>query len=466
MKGQPMRFAGMLLIIGLVMLVAGSGFAQDTTKKAPQGPAVTYEDNSLKLTKEASVRIGALLQPALTFQQDLPSASQAADANYNRRWQRQMFVRRMRLLFDGKVTPNFTFFFDLEAPNVGFVTTSNSTPKANAVAPALLDAQIGYIASQEFSVMTGLILLGITRNGLTSAAALMPVNYGSYTFTSNSGTGNALDNGTGRDVALMARGLLADNRLEYRVSLSDGRSRNGGQALYSPFRVTARLAYDVFDVTTPDLFAGIHNFYYAGSSFGKKQSLSIGGGIDMQGGFMAFGGDVFLDYPTGGGDGLTVSLGVQHIDGGSPDQSFLVPRRVPATTDSLPSGFASYFTPKQTDIFVEAGYYIADLKLQPVVKFESKAVSTTDDYQLKQQPPLTQAETDAHSAKYTYWSDLASESRIGFGLNYLPKGNNFNIKSMWEIVMPIQSDLPANGALSEFKKSYSMFTLQAQWFFF
>jgi hypothetical protein len=359
------------------------------------------------------------------------------------------------------VTPSFTFFFDFEVATVGRITSGvkNMTPSV-----ILLDAQMAYIASQEFSIMSGLMLIGPTRNGLQGAISLMPVNYGAYTFGANNGSPNGLDNFVGRDVAVMARGLFNENRLEYRLSVSDGRSRAnpGGaaplQALYSPFRTTLRLQYDFWDKQTPDLFAGIGYYYYTGTYFGKKDVLALGGGVDIQGNYSSFAADLFLDHPMGEGDGLTVSLGYQMLNGGYPDGSEVSGGI--ARTDAV-----SRLVPKQNVLFAEAGYYIKSLNLQPVAKFDSRMVTSTNPYQYGLPPAATITD-----AQYTYLQDLKSETRFGLGLNYVPRGHNFNFKGMWEMVSDTQAGLVsavnASNPYPEFKKSFMLFTLQGQWMFF
>ncbi len=446
-------------LLALAPAVGGSALAQDTLKA---GTPVTYDDGALRLSKDVSVRIGALLQPSLEIQQDLPTAAQDAQSGYERRWQHQLFVRRMRLLFGGKVTPSFTFFFDFEVPTVGRITAGvkNMTPTVN-----LLDAQMAYIACQQFAVYSGLMLIGPTRNGLQGATALMPVNYGAYTFGANNGSPNGLDNFVGRDVAVMARGLLNENRFEYRLSFSDGRSRGTGQFLYSPIRTTLRLQYDFWDKQTPDLFSGIGYYFYTGTYFGKKDVLALGGGVDLQGNYSSIAADLFLDHPMGEGDGLTVSVGFQMLNGGTPDGSELFRRPSTGVVDSARSEAISRLVPKQNVLFAEAGYFIKSLNLQPVVKFETRMVTSTDPYQWG-----LSSTAAIPGGEYTFLQDLKSETRFGLGANYVPRGHNFNVKAMWEMVSDTQAGLASAVSAAtpypEFKKSYMLFTVQGQWMFF
>ena len=456
-----MRINVVIVTVFSLLVVAGGGRAQsqDSTKAPTPTPssAVTYEDGSIRISKDAYVRFGGLLQPAVELQQDLPTATQDAGGSYSRRWQHQLFVRRMRFLFGGKVTQDFAFFFDFEAANIGRIT---SGVKAMSPTVNLLDAQLTYIATQEFSIMSGLMLVGPTRNGLQSATSLMPVNYGCNTFIANAGSPNGLDSYVGRDIAVMARGLLAENRFEYRVSLSDGRSRALPQSLYSPVRFTTRVQFDFFDKQTPDLYSGIGSYYYTGTYVGQKNVLAVGGGADIQGAYTSVAADLFLDRPFGEGNGLTVSLGYQYLNGGSPDNADLLLRASTGMMDSVRAEAIARLIPKQSIFFAEAGYYIKTLNLQPVVKYDLRAVNSTSVAQLN-------LPVNALSAQITQAQDKLSESHIGVGLNYFPRGHNFNLKAIWEFVSRTQEGIAsASNRYPEFKKGYSLFTLQGQWMFF
>ena len=167
----------------------------------------------------------------------------------------------------------------------------------------------------------------------------------------------------------------------------------------------------------------------------------------------------------GEGDGLTVSIGFQMLDGGSPDGSELLRRPSTGIVDSVIATSVSKLVPKQNVLFAEAGYYIKSLNLQPVVNFSSRMVNSTNPYQLNLSSVAT-----IPGAEYTYLQDLKSETRFGLGISYLPRGHNFNIKGMWEMVSDTQAGLASTVSASnpypEFKKSYALFTVQGQWMFF
>jgi hypothetical protein len=67
--------------------------------------------------------------------------------------------------------------------------------------------------AQEFMLDGGLILIPLCRDCNSSAAALLGLDYGMYSFVENGPTGSTF----GRDTGFQAKGYFLGNRLEYRV---------------------------------------------------------------------------------------------------------------------------------------------------------------------------------------------------------------------------------------------------------
>ena len=195
-----------------------------------------------------------------------------------------------------------------------------------------------YTFDKAFQIDAGMLLLGQSYNHLQSAATLMTVDYGPYTFVESTPFGLR----AGRDFGAEARGYLAGDHVEYRAGVFQG--QRGVNATNS-FRYTGRLAFYVFSPET--------TYFYRGTSLGKTQTLSIGGSFDQQNGnagqkgYSTYGADLFWDQPVAGGDGLTVQLDYNQWDGGT----------------FLPS------LPKQKVTLFEAGYYLHAIKLQPFFQY-------------------------------------------------------------------------------------------------
>jgi hypothetical protein len=341
-------------------------------------------------TKFPSVKTGLLGQFQASEVQEQSTAAQALDPGYHQHWQRQMYLRRMRVLVGGSVSPQTSFFFESDAVNICKV--SGGGTKANAVGMYVQDAQVQHVFAPEFSVIAGLQLVGITRNGLQSAATLMGLNYGTYQFLPT----GPLDNSVGRDVGVNFRGFLADERLEYRAGVFSGRNLN----LFSPFRGTLRVQYNFMDREK--------GFFYNGTSLGATKNVAVGGGCDVQGSYRGYALDAMADLPVNETFWLTVSGGLALYDGGGSDQD------------------STCFTgaiPRQTVTFLEAGVLLRDIGLQPYVKYESQSVHA----KVLRQVGATAATLDLQNA-------LRSNDRFGIGVNYFLTGHQASVKLLYEFV--------------------------------
>jgi hypothetical protein len=247
-----------------------------------------------------------------------------------------LFVRRMRLLFGGQVAKNVTFFIETDAPNLG-----KTLPGGKNIQPAmnLQDAYAEFKATNAFAVDAGLMYVPFSRNAIQSASTLLPIDYGSYTFTQSGPTQSF----TGRDTGFQAKGYALENHLEYRLGafqgLRDARSHNS-------FRYVGRVQYNFFDTET--------GFFYTGTYLGKKKILAVGAAFDSQLHYHAYDADVFTDYPLGPG-AITAQFDYNRFDGDV----------------TLPT------LPKQNDVLLELGYLISSLKLTPVLQFVRRDVVAT-----------------------------------------------------------------------------------------
>ena len=253
-----------------------------------------------------------------------------------------LFLRRIRLLGSFKLSDDLTVFFDTDTPNLG---KGNPDGTKNNADLFLQDFVVTYSFSKAFQLDGGMLLLGQTYNHLQSAATLMALDYGPYTFNESVPTTSR----TGRDYGVEARGYLGDDHLEYRGGVFQGlRGVNDTNAL----RYAGRLVYYILGPQT--------SYFYRGTSLGKIQTLSIGGSFDRQQDYKSYGADFYWDQPIAGGDGVTVQADYQQLDG-----------------DVFIPGI-----PKQTNTMLEVGYYIHGAHLQPYVQYAQQnfdAVTRPDE---------------------------------------------------------------------------------------
>ena len=239
-------------------------------------------------------------------------------------------------MFGGQVTKNVTFFVESDSPNLGktLVTGTNIQP------PMILqDAYAEFKATNAFSVDAGLMFVPFSRNFLQSAASLLPIDYGAYTYSQSGPT----ESSTGRDTGFQAKGYLLKDRLEYRIGAFQGLRDPGS---HRAFRYAGRAQYNVFE---PEV-----GFFYTGTYLGNKKILAVGGAFDTQNDYHAYAGDVFIDRPLGPG-AVTGQFDYYQFDGGT----------------TLPT------LPRQRDVLLEAGYLVRGLKLTPFVQITNRNVVDT-----------------------------------------------------------------------------------------
>ena len=301
---------------GLASLLAG------TVLFAAPAPAQAV----IKVNDDVNLKFGFLLQGQADWTENAATGS----------WSQNLFARRARVLVGGQLARNVTFFFETDSPNLGKVVNGSKVTSGMIVQ----DAFVSWKIADVLTIDGGLILTGIAHNSLQSAASLLPVDYGAYSFLFSGPEQNVV----GRDTGFQLRGYPAKKKLEYRVGVWQG-SRDA--ASRNPFRTTARLQYNFLEADT--------GFFYTGTSLGKKKILAIGGGWDSQKDYESFAGDVYFDHPLGPG-AVSAQFDFIRYDGGSFQKSL----------------------PKQDVFYGEAGYYIAKARLMPYGTFSRKDVAGTD----------------------------------------------------------------------------------------
>lgn len=342
----------------------------------------------LKVSDTVNFRFGLLMQGWADWQQ-----TQAAGETTG--YSQNLFLRRMRIIMGGQVAKDVTFFLETDDPNLGKAPKDlyNLAPNTTSPGFILQDAFMQWKIANEFMLQGGLILIPLCRNCNESAASLLALDYGSFSFLENVPTQSVV----GRDTGFQAMGYLFDDRLEYRAGAYQGVRQAGA---HNSLRFTGRLAYNFFEVEKGQ--------FYPGTYLGKKKVLAIGASYDTQNNYGAYAFDGFLDLPVGGGNGLTAEADYVHYDGG--------------TT------FTTLY--KQGTFLGQLGFFFGGPKLMPYFRYEE--------------------ETFTDSIR------KAGNSRnINLGLTYYPYGHNFNIKAQW--TRRQRPDDPAVATTSEFTIQMQLF---------
>jgi hypothetical protein len=324
-----------IIFLGILLVVASSAFGQV----------------QIKVNENVNFKFGLLLQ----------SQADAAQDAATRGYANNLFVRRMRLLIGGQIAPNVTFFFETDNPNLG------KAPKSLNSGFVTQDAYVEWKKSDKLLLDAGMLLIPFCRNCLQSAATLMPIDYGSWSFMQSTPTQSS----AGRDTGAQLRGALLNKKLEYRVGVFSGMRLSGAR---NAFRTSARLQYDFWDSQAGP-------YFYTGTFLGKKRVLAVGVAADRQDDYAGYAVDFFVERPFKSGNSVVFQTDFIHHDGGTMFKS-LQPQR---------------------DLYTEAGYFIAKHKVMPFVRLENQgfcqASNTTKD-----------------------------QRRYAGGVAYFPNGHNLNIK--------------------------------------
>ncbi|MBV8202252.1 MAG: hypothetical protein JOZ15_16655 [Acidobacteria bacterium] len=273
-----------------------------------------------------------------------------------------LYIRRLRLIGQFKVGDKLSVYVDTDDPNLGKGNADGSKNLNTSI--YIQDFVVTYAFAHGLELDGGEILLAQSYDHNTSAAQLMALDYGPFTFTET----GAIQGNVGRDYGAQLRGYLANDHLEYRLGAFQG---NRGKNEVNAFRYAGRLSLWVFGAQT--------GLFYRGTSLGKTQSMEIGGSFDRQKQYATYSGDFFWDQPVGNGDGITLQFDYTKWDGG----------------ELLPD------IPKQRTTLAEAGYYLGAIKVQPFIQYGA------ENFERHSHP---------------------DQKRTTCGLGYFPAGHNSDLK--------------------------------------
>jgi hypothetical protein len=285
--------------------------------------------------ERSSVRFGFLAQSQYESIEATPGTGKNLD---------NLFLRRLRFLAGGQLSEKFSYFIESDAPNLG-----KSGFDGRRTAEILLqDAYVSYAFRPEFHLDGGMILVPLSHNSTQSAASLLPIDYGPYSFLSSDPTHCK----AGRDYGLQVRGYVKKH-FEYRLGVFRGNTDHHDGF---PYRYIFRFVYYPFDADT--------GFFYTGTTLGQKKILSIGTSFDRQDQYSANSVDLFLDLPVKRGNAVTVQAGLVRYDGG--------------TTFPL--------LPPQNAWLLESSYYIKKIRLGPFIQLASRDLrkpGVADDHKMQ-----------------------------------------------------------------------------------
>jgi hypothetical protein len=281
-----------------------------------------------------SVTFGFLAQP------QFESLENAAGTEFSN----NLFFRRLRFIAGGKLTSKLSYFVESDTANLG-----KKAPNGDRINDWYLqDAYMSYAFRPEFQLDGGMMLLPISHNTGQSAASLLAIDYGSYSFLASDPTRSKV----GRDYGVQARGYI-NKHFEYRAGMYRG---NPDLDEGFPYRYMARVVWYPLEADT--------GFFYTGTTHGQKKIISIGATFDRQGHYSTNAVDFFFDHPLKNGDAVTFQADFVRFDGGTSFRTL----------------------PVQNDWLLEGSYYFKKLKLGPFAQFASRDFSnpnSLDDRKLQ-----------------------------------------------------------------------------------
>jgi phosphate-selective porin OprO/OprP len=309
---------------------------------------------------QSSLKLGYLLQGRGEWERIGTDSDATTSQN--------LYLRRIRLLFGGKINDRLSFFAETDAPNWGKADTTGLKAEPDVY---LQDFMATWTVKDALLLDFGLLLTPGAYNHLQSAASLLALDYGPYTFVESV----PLKARIGRDVGVQARGVVFGKHVEYRAALLQGVR---GRFAQNSFRTAGHLSFTPFEAA--------NSLFYSGTSLGKKKALTVGLGADAQQDYRAYFGDACVDYPLASGEAVTLQGNYATYDGGD----FL--------------GSALY---RQHTYMIEAGLTFVAQKITPFVQVSGR---TYDDHEGR------------------------NEQGLQFGVAYWLDGHKSNVKAGYTLL--------------------------------
>jgi hypothetical protein len=270
-----------------------------------------------------SVTLGFLAQPQF---ESITNPNGSGTTN-------NLYLRRFRLTAGGKLTRKLSYFVESDSPNLGKSVATGST-MSRTCDIFLQDAIVTYTFRPEFQIDGGMLLIPVSHNSGQSAASLLAVDYGPYSFLASDPTHSK----NGRDYGVEARGYVM-RHFEYRLGAFRG---NRDPDSNFPFRVSGRFVWYPFDADT--------GFFYTGTTLGKKRIVALGTSFDRQDHYSSNAVDLFIDQPLRNGHTVTFQADYVRYDG----------------RGTFPT------LPKQSAWMVEGSYCFGNVKLAPFIQAASR----------------------------------------------------------------------------------------------
>jgi hypothetical protein len=253
------------------------------------------------------LKVAMLLQSWAAFSEDAAPDGESLNKDF--------YLRRMRILLFGRLNDKIRFFAETDNPNFG--------KNGNLGGTFIQDAWVEFNLAKELQINVGMLLIPFSHHGMQGAVSLHSLDYHAALIKYPVGSQIVW-----RDFGVMARGLLLNDKIEYRLAVLNG--VHGDLSNSAPEdndyrnpkdapRVSGRLTLNLFDheggpgtagfywdgiylKKTPDGIISAKKILSFGASFDWQPDLNVtmnaaGDAAEKSEDYYAFAGDVFFDMP-------------------------------------------------------------------------------------------------------------------------------------------------------------------------
>lgn len=217
------------------------------------------------------LKLAVLLQGWAVFTHEAAADGESPDTDF--------YLRRMRILLIGQLNRWVNFFVETDNPNFGKGGEFESRM-------FIQDAWVEFNLHNALQLDIGMIMIPFSHHGMQGATSLHSVDYHTRLIRYPDGSHKVW-----RDFGAMIRGMLLNNRLEYRIAVFNGvhgkASDPNPPNPHDVPRVTGRLTLNLFDAeggsgTGGFFYDGLYLKQDSGALVSPKKIVSFGVSADWQ----------------------------------------------------------------------------------------------------------------------------------------------------------------------------------------
>jgi hypothetical protein len=203
--------------------------------------------------EESFLNLSGFIQTQMLM--DFDPSNESLDQTYD------FYLKRVRFIASGQLSEKVRFL-------LGTLTAGYGAGGDYSARTWIADAWLELVLSKKVTLDIGQLKLCFSRHMQQTSALLHGIDFhGSYIAYPG--------NKTHRDLGVMFRGLVSDNKVDYRFAIVDGLEPSAENPRDNDLpRIVGRVGYNVFD-SEP-------GYFWGGTYLGQKKILSFGASFDFQ----------------------------------------------------------------------------------------------------------------------------------------------------------------------------------------